>query len=178
MNQITDTARGTAVTRAQSPKRHAMITINPRSDSYRDEVIALAVDLKPTHWVNLNLHRTATLETAVKNLKRWRVEILRRLFGRRFFELPDAELVQFVGCPERTLSGQPHFHLACRVPPAVSAKFVRLAEERWKAIVPSGSSHIVDMDSRPENVQRVMSYATKYLHPNSAEPFVHSQLFH
>lgn len=155
-----------------------MDTINLTTNPYRDELIALGASINPTHWVTLNLHRDATLEHAARCLKRWRVEVLRRLFGRRFFDLPEADLIEFVGCPEYTLAGHPHFHLVCRVPAPVAAQFMQLAAARWKAIVLSGTSHIELINPQPDSVRRVMSYATKYLNTTSAVPFVHSRLLH
>lgn len=155
-----------------------MDTINQSANQYRNQLVALGISIQPTHWVTLNLHRDATLEHAARYLKRWRVEILRRLCGRRFYELPESELIEFVGCPERSLAGHPHFHLVCRVPVASSAKFERIATDRWKAIVPSGTSYIELINKQPGSVHRVMSYATKHIDVNSALPFVHSRLFH
>ena len=156
-----------------------MDTINfAAPDQYRNELIELGIRINPTHWVTLNLHRDATLEHALRYLKRWRVEILRRICGRRFYELPKSELIEFVGCPERSLAGHPHFHLVCRVPAAISSNFESIATERWKAIVPSGTSHIELINKQPESVHRIMSYATKNLDANSALPFVHSHQLH
>jgi len=156
-----------------------MDSINPNvADPYRDQLIALGVNLRPTHWVTLNLHRDATLEYAGRALKRWRVEILRRLLGRRFFELPTTALIEFMGCPEHSLAGHPHFHLVCRVPEQITPDFDRLAISRWKDIVPSGTCHIELIDHQPDSVQRIMSYATKRLDKNSPLPFVHSRLLH
>jgi len=155
-----------------------MDTINLAGDDYRNNLIALAISMNPTHWVTLNLHRDSTLDNAARYLRRWRVEILRRLYGRRFFDLPESELIEFVGCPERSIAGHPHFHLVCRVPAAASAKFERIATERWKAIVPSGTSHIELIDERAGSPHRVMSYATKHLDVNSTLPFIHSHQLH
>ena len=175
MNLIADTTRYPAETGAKSEKSRPMDTINPRADDYRKEVIALGVDLKPTHWVTLNLHRDSTPENAVRNLKRWRVEILRRLCGRRFFERPEVELIEFVGCLERQI-GHFHFHLVCRVPEEVSLDFQRIASTRWKAIVSTGSSHIEPITAG--TLDRLMSYTTKYLDACSSVPFIHSRLLH
>ena len=177
MNSIADTTRYPAETGAKPEKSRPMDTINPRADDYRKEVIALAIDLKPTHWVTLNLHRDSTPENAVRNLKRWRVEILRRLFGRRFFERPEIELIEFVGCLERQI-GHFHFHLVCRVPEEIALDFQRIASMRWKSIVPTGTSEIVAVSSDPANVERLMSYTTKYLDARSSVPFIHSHLLH
>ena len=155
-----------------------MDTITQSADQYRDQVIALGIALQPTHWVTLNLHRDATLDHALRQLKRWRVEVLRRLCGRRFFEKADADLIEFLGCPERSLAGHPHFHLACRVPAAIATDFARVAEARWKAIVSSGTSDIQIIDKNPNSLSRVLAYATKHLNPRSSLPFVHSQLLH
>lgn len=178
MNSIADTTRYPAEIGAKSEQSRPMDTINPRADDYRKEVIALGIDLKPTHWVTLNLHRDSTPENAVRNLKRWRVEILRRLFGRRFFERPEIELIEFVGCLERQI-GHFHFHLVCRVPDEVPPlKFQRIATIRWKDIVPTGSSEIVAVSSDAANVNRLMRYTTKYLDARSSVPFIHSHLLH
>lgn len=177
MNSIADTTRYPADTGAKPEKSHLMDTINPRADDYRKGVIALGIDLKPTHWVTLNLHRDTTPENAIRNLKRWRVEILRRLFGRRFFERPENELIEFVGCLERQI-GHFHFHLVCRVPEKIAPDFQRIASMRWKAIVPTGTSVIVPASSDPANVDRLMSYATKNLDACSSVPFIHSHLLH
>ena len=155
-----------------------MDTITLSADQYRNQLIELGISLKPTHWVTLNLHRDSTLDHAARLLKRWRVEVLRRLHGRRFFELPESDLMQFIGCPERTLAGHPHFHLACRVPTGSADKFERIASERWKAIVPSGTSHIELINEHPNSARNVMSYATKHMDAKSPLPFVHSRLFH
>ena len=155
-----------------------MDTIIKTDNTYRDHLIELGINLNPTHWVTLNLHRDSSLENALRHLKRWRVEILRRLFGQRFFKLSESELIEFVGCPEHSLAGHPHFHFVCRVPAAVASKFKRIAADRWKAIVPSGSSDIQLIDEQPDSVRRLMSYATKRIDANSALPFVHSHLLH
>ena len=159
-------------------KDSLMITINHIEQTYRNSLIELGISLKPTHWVTLNLHRDSTLDNATLYLKRWRVEILRRLFGRRFFKLDESELIEFIGCPERSLAGHPHFHLACRVPESASADFNRIATDRWKAIVPSGTSHIALIGRQPGDVHRIMSYATKRIDENSTQPFIHSNLLH
>lgn len=155
-----------------------MDTINPTADHYRDQLIALGVSIQPTHWVTLNLHRDSTLDYAARCLKRWRVEILRRLLGRRFFTLPEPDSIQFVGCPELSLAGHPHFHLVCHVPVSAAPNFERIADARWKAIVPSGTCHVELIDSQPGSSRRLMAYATKRLDRNSSLPFVHSHLLH
>src|ERR1035437_9205449 len=106
---------------------------------YRAGLIAVGLALQPTHWVTLNLHRPASLYVAARNLKRWRVELLRRLFCRKFYLKPEDQLVQYLGFPEHSLAGDLHLHLVCRVPPAVTEKFCRIAAARWSAIVPTGT---------------------------------------
>ncbi len=156
-----------------------MDTINPAiTDPYRDQLIALGISLNPTHWVTLNLHRDATLEYAGRALKRWRVEILRRLVGRNFHKFPTTDLIEFMGCPEFSLAGHPHFHLVCRVPEQVVPDFERIATARWKYIVPSGTCHIALIEQQPNSVETIMNYATKNLDKTSSLPFVHSRLLH
>src|SRR5436305_85686 len=110
--------------------------------AYRQAVFDFGFSKPATHWVTLNTYRDVALETASRYLRRWRVEVLRRLHGQRFYQLPEDQLVYFFGCPEFTKAGHPHFHLACRVPEFLFEKFVRIASSRWKSIVPSGDAYI------------------------------------
>lgn len=145
---------------------------------YRNALLAQARTKHYSHWVTLNTHRDCTLDTAVRYLNRWRVEVLRRLHGQKFYHLPADEVTQYFGCPELSLAGHPHFHLACFVPEPVAGKFERIAADRWKAIVPSGTHHIRRIGPSTQDQENVLTYATKRLNPNAAVPFVDSRLYH
>jgi hypothetical protein len=136
----------------------------------------MACAVSPTHWVTLNLHRSCPLDVAEKKLDRWRIEVQRRLFGQKFFLKPDYELISYVGFPEFTAAGHPHFHLCLRSPLAVTRKFCRIAAVRWKRIVPTGTSYIQLVDDDEHSPLRMSIYATKDLDPRSPVPFVHSRI--
>lgn len=136
----------------------------------------MACAVNPTHWVTLNLHRSCSLYVAERKLDRWRIELQRRLFGQKFFLKPDNELISYVGFPELTLTGHPHFHLSCRVPLAVTRKFCRIAATRWGRIVKSGKIDIQRVDDDPYSPRRMAIYATKDLDPRSPVPFVDSRI--
>ena len=141
---------------------------------YRQGVIQLAEQNCFTHWLTLNTHKECSLDTALRHLKRWRVEVFRRVHGQRFYKLPAESITQYMGCPELSAARHPHFHLAVRVPEDAAAKFERVACARWNSLVGSGSSHLVPMASRDQRV--VLSYATKWLNAQSSLPFVHSRV--
>ncbi|MGB4913693.1 MAG: hypothetical protein WBO95_16500 [Candidatus Dechloromonas phosphoritropha] len=144
---------------------------------YRHALLAQARTKHYSHWTTLNTHRDCSMDTAVRYLNRWRVEVLRRLHGQKFYRLPAEQLTQYFGCPEFTLSGQPHFHLACAVPESLAAKFERIAADRWLAIVPSGTHHIRRIGPTDQDQENILTYATKRLNPNAAVPFVDSRLY-
>lgn len=143
----------------------------------REALIQFGQTRVRTHWVTLNTHRDLSIDTAHQCLKRWRVEMLRKLHGRHFFRLPDGERFEFFGAPHFTGAREPHFHLACSVPDHLTAKFERLAPIRWLAIVPSGTCHLVPIDDEPNSAQRAVSYALRVFNPRTDLSFVDSRLF-
>lgn len=143
----------------------------------REALLEFGLSRDRTHWVTLNCHRVTTIETALQRLKRWRVEMLRRLHGRYFYRLPHGDRFEFFGSYELTKAGEPHFHLVCSVPLPRTERFERVAVDRWKAIVPSGTCHIVPVDALPDSPRRILGYALKFLDPNADLSFVDSRLF-
>lgn len=67
-----------------------MLTHEPASPEhvsrqvYRDAMHGFALRQPATRWVTLNTYRDVTLDTASRYLRRWRVEVFRRLHGKRF----------------------------------------------------------------------------------------------
>ena len=160
-----------------------MLTHEPVTDehakrqAYRHAVLDFALAKPATHWLTLNTHRDVTLDTASRYLRRWRVEVFRRLHGQRFYQLPEDEQTHFIGCPEHTLGGQSHIHLACRVAEPLRAKFIQVATARWEAIVPSGDVYIELIGPTEADQRSVLLYALKWLDPSSALPFVDSRIY-
>lgn len=132
----------------------------------------MAISVCPTHLVTLNTHREASLERAVGLLKRWRVETLRRLCGRRFFERQNSEVFEFIAFPELDTSRHPHFHLLVRVPLDLRSNFQDVFAERWKAIAPSGTSDIRLIELTGESLMRLINYVMKDVKQNSEHPFI------
>lgn len=143
---------------------------------YRAAFMQLAQRSTFTHWLTLNTHRDCTVATAAKHLKRWRVEMFRRLHGQRFYETAPDELTWYMGCPELSDAGHPHFHLALVIPKTVTPKFEAKFESRWKYIVRSGTSHLVPIGSTLDDQRVVLGYASKWLDPSADLPFVHSSV--
>lgn len=157
-----------------------MNTIIPYTERQRirDAIVTFALQRKPTHWLTLNTHRAVSVETAKQRLKRWRVEVLRRLHGHRFYRLPEADRFEFIGAHHLTQAGEPHFHLACTVPEHVVDKFCRLAPLRWLAIVRSGTFHLDAMDDLPDSPRRMLGYALREFDARAADCFIDGRLLH
>jgi len=176
-------SRGNRIDRHELPAKPDECTHEPASaDSakrraYRDALFEFALSEPASHWVTLNFYREATPDAVSRCLRRWRVEVFRRLHGQRFHDLPQGELTYFFGCPELKPAGSPHVHLVCRVPEPLHAKFIRVATARWKAIVPSGDVYIVPIGPTEADQRRVLGYALKWLDPSSALPFVDSRMY-
>lgn len=143
---------------------------------FRAGFMQLAQQSRFTHWLTLNTHRDCSLATASKYLMRWRVELLRRLHGRRFYETAPDQVTWYMGCPELSHASHPHFHLAFVVPEAVTRNFEQVADHRWKAIVASGTTHLVPIGPTSGDQRAVLGYAAKWLNPRSTLPFVHSKV--
>lgn len=137
----------------------------------------LALSVSPTHLVTLNTHRVSTLEHAVGLLKRWRVETLRRLCGRDFFERPKDELFEYVAFPELDSSRHPHFHLLVRVPLSIQLRFQLAASKRWKALAPSGTSHFRLIEQTGESLMCLVGYVMKDLDPSAEHPFIDGRVW-
>ncbi len=144
---------------------------------YRAALLQMAAGRRFTHWVTLTTHDEYTLARANDRLRRWRVEVFRRLHGRRFFDLPEDQRVYYIGCPELGLSGHPHFHLACWVPDKLHDLFVEVGCQRWESIVPTGRFHQVPFGEGPNAVRYRLGYAGKELHAGSDLQFVDSRIY-
>ena len=134
----------------------------------REASVAFGLERDRTHWVTLNTNRELSSRDAEARLRRWRVELMRRLHGRNFYMLSHEERFEFIGAPELTGYGHPHFHLACSVPQPVRDRFIRHAERRWLDIVPSATCHIEEMGATRMTRWKVLTYGMKGIDRNSS----------
>lgn len=158
------------------PVLHECARMRPIT-KYRAALLQMAAGRQFTHWVTLTTHDDYTLARANDRLRRWRVEVFRRLHGRRFFEIPEDQRLYYIGCPELGISGHPHFHLACWVPDDLHAQFVKVGCARWEANVPTGRFHQEPFGEGPDAVRFRLGYAAKELQVRSDLPFVESRIY-
>ncbi|HPZ56156.1 MAG TPA: hypothetical protein PLK50_02430 [Ottowia sp.] len=144
---------------------------------YRQELIAFGQRIAATHFVTLNTNRDFTLEVAQRLLKLWTIEVERQVCGKNYKKRPSEERIEFLGVPEFTLAGCPHFHLYVKVPAAKWDKYERIATKRWDAIVNSGSIDVQRLSDDARSPERVLGYMTKRVSQNASLPFVHSALY-
>lgn len=139
----------------------------------RRGLIEFAQSLHPTHDLTLNFHDDYRPDVAVDRLTRWYRQLLQRLFGRRCYQVPSDQLFEFVAFPEFSLAGHPHFHCAARVPESHLGYFTKIAADRWKAFVPTGSLFLQPIKPTDGDQLRQLSYVTKSV---SARDLIHSSM--
>ena len=145
---------------------------------YRAALLDLAAGHTFTHWLTLTTHDAFyTPPRALAKHKRWRVELLRELHGRRFYKLPEDSLTYYIGCLEVPPSGHSHFHFLCAVPAGLEAKFERVADSRWTAIVPSGKCCCQPVGTDPHAVRDRLGYASKATYMGAEVPFIDSRMY-
>lgn len=141
--------------------------------SLRQGLIDFAKQIKPTHDLTLNFHADYQPEVAVSRLAGWYRQMMERLFGRRYYQRPHEQLVEFVAFPEFTLAGHPHFHCAARIPSSHLNYFQRIAAIRWKAFVPTSSLYLQAIKQTEDDYNCILSYVTK---SSSASEVIHSSM--
>lgn len=151
------------------------INLIQRKTALSSGLLQLAEQIPFTYFLTLNTHRDGPMDAALKQLKRWRVEVLRLLHGRKFHTLPFDRRLTYVGCPELSAAGHPHFHLLVYVPPSARRSIEDVAHKRWTSIVPSGTTHLSTIGPTPRDRRHVMGYAAKRLNPDLPVPFVDSR---
>ena len=139
----------------------------------RKALIEFACQIHPTHDLTLNFHDDYRPDTAVSRLASWYRQLLQRLFGRRCYQLPKEQIFEFVAFPELSFAGHPHFHCVARIPGSHLSYFHRIALDRWKAHVPTGSLHLQPIEQGDESCARLFSYVTK---SSTSREVIHSSM--
>ena len=139
----------------------------------RRSLIEFAAQINPTHDLTLNFHEHYRSEVAVARLTTWYRYMLQRLFGRRCYQLPREQLIEFVAFPEFSHAGHAHFHCPTRIPASHLSYFQRIAEDRWKAIVPTGTFFLQPIRQTELDYADLFDYVTKC---TSAKEVIHSSM--
>jgi hypothetical protein len=112
-------------------------------------------------------------ETAEKHLRILDAAWNRKLFGKKFFQLPADQRLFYVALPEH--KSNLHYHLLVRVPVAVRNSFPAIIPALWKRQVQSGTVDVREID----NPKTAVGYALKSLWSDfSRDHFVLSTQFH
>jgi hypothetical protein len=85
---------------------------------------------------------------------------MRRLFGRRCFQLPAEQTIKFMLLPEAG-NANLHFHGLIRVPPSHLAYFERFAIPRWKRVAYKGTIDFQPIRGTDEERDQWFNYITK-----------------
>lgn len=139
----------------------------------RDALIELAYMVKPTHDLTLCFNEPYRADVAISRLTSWYRHMMQRLFGRRCYELPPEQVIEFVAFPEFSSSGKPHFHTEIRIPASHLNYFTKIAESRWTAIVPQGHIYLQPIGQTAKDYADLFDYVTK---SPSARDVIHSSM--
>jgi hypothetical protein len=147
--------------------------------SYHDNLIYRAsmrewLEQQPfDFFVTLTTNREMSTETAEKHLRILDAAWNRKLFGKKFFRLPEDRRLFYVALPEH--KSNLHYHLLVRVPVAVRNSFRAIIPALWKRQVPSGTVDVREID----NLRTAAGYAVKSLWNDfSRDHYVLSSQFH
>jgi hypothetical protein len=152
------------------------MTIYPSTFMFplRRGLIDFAHQIGAKHHFTLNFHDWYTTETAIKRVRRWDCAVMRRLFGRRCYTLPPDQVIQYLIFPEHSGAGHVHFHGPIRVPDTHLAYFTKIAEARWKSIIPTGSFHFAPIKQTEADYEDLFTYITKT--STAAPDLIHSSM--
>ena len=87
--------------------------------------------------------------------------------------LPERQVIEFVAFPEFSSRSKPHFHCPIRIPDSHLNYFTKIAESRWKAIVPKGHIFLQPIRQTAKDYADLFNYVTK---SPSAKDVIHSSM--
>jgi hypothetical protein len=117
-------------------------------------------DFDATHILTLAFHEQINMARATAKISRWHNHAMRRLFGRRCFQLPAEQTIKFMLLPEAG-NANLHFHGLIRVPPSHLAYFERFAIPRWKRVAYKGTIDFQPIRGTDEERDQWFNYITK-----------------
>ena len=118
-------------------------------------------EFKATHILTLAFHEPQiNLDRAKAKISRWHHHAMHRLFGRRCFQLPADQTIEFWLLPEAG-NANLHFHGLIRVPPTHLAYFERFALPRWKRVAYKGTIDFQPLRPTAEERDQWFNYITK-----------------
>ena len=112
------------------------------------------------HVLTLAFHEQIDMRRATEKVAKWYRRLLRRLFGRQYFELPPDQRLEFLLLPEAG-GANLHFHGLTRIPESHVAYFERIAVDQWKCITPRGTGSLDVLRPTAAEREEWYSYITK-----------------
>lgn len=111
--------------------------------AYKDGLVEFMESYDFNLHVTLSMNETSTLAGAKKKLREFDKRVNRKMLGSDWYKKPNADRFFYFAAAEH-LDGDPHWHLLAR---ANNPKIANVAFQLiWKAIVPSGSCYVKDVD--------------------------------
>ena len=113
-----------------------------------------------THILTLAFHEQINMARATAKISRWHNHSMHRLFGRRCFQLPNEQTIEFLLLPEAG-NANLHFHGLIRVPSSHVAYFERFALPRWKRVAYKGTIDFQPIRPTADERDQWFNYITK-----------------
>jgi len=130
--------------------------------------------IEATHILTLAFHEQINMDRATGKISRWHKDTMHRVFGRRCFELPAEQTIEFLLLPEAGHANL-HFHGVIRVPPTHLARFENYALPHWKRIAQKGTHDFQLIRQTDDERDQWFNYITK---STLAETVFHSSMVH
>ena len=116
-------------------------------------------EFQASHFLTLAFHdEHINMVRATKKVAKWHHHVMHRLFGRRCFQLPVEQTIEFLLLPEAG-NANLQFHGLIRVPPNHVARFESYALPHWRRIAQIGTVDLQILLS--EKREKLQGYITK-----------------
>ena len=113
-----------------------------------------------THILTLAFHEQINMARATAKISTWHHHAMHRLFGRRCFQLPANETIEFLLLPEAG-NADLHFHGLIRIPPSHLARFESYALPHWRRIAQKGTHDFQPIRQTDDEREQWFNYITK-----------------
>ena len=125
-----------------------------------------------THILTLAFHEQINMTRATAKISKWLHHSMQRLFGRRCFQLPADQTIEFLLLPEAGTANL-HFHGLIRVPPDHLARFESYALPHWRRLAQKGTLDFRPLRPTDDERDEWYDYVTK---SRLAEEILHSSM--
>lgn len=120
----------------------------------------MLADFDATHILTLAFHEQINMARATAKISTWHHHAMHRLFGRRCFQLPANQTIEFLLLPEAG-NANLHYHGLIRVPPSHLTRFESYALPHWRRVAQKGTHDFQPIRQTDDEREQWFNYITK-----------------